>query len=313
MVAGDLPGVNVYGGGIGGYGYGVSRTTGRRDPAPATVVAFTKADPAVLQQIQEDLTVMAHILDQAMERSLGDLAPPSRMGVPLLYTSAQGAARPIYLEGFGALFIMRVSIPLFAPPSPPHAQPEQALDSEWESARREVLGPGGSGDTLGAPMLGGETPFDPQQVEALKLTVIKALRNAANIRNLTPEEYVSVAIFGQPTAPGTVVFSSSANSNLPRPARPDAPTPPGSSRSSSAGTSAKRSFGHAGAFAMKPTPTHAGWPRETVLTFRVKGADARAFASDKISFEDFSKKVTVNQYGGGGHDERASSPPAQLF
>ena len=45
----------------------------------------------------------------------------------------------------------------------------------------------------------------------------------------------------------------------------------------------------------------AGSHQGTVLTLRVKDSDVSAFASDKMNFEDFSKKVTVNQYAGTGY------------
>jgi hypothetical protein len=37
------------------------------------------------------------------------------------------------------------------------------------------------------------------------------------------------------------------------------------------------------------------------LTLRVRASDVSAFASDQMKAEEFSKKVTVNQYVGSGY------------
>jgi hypothetical protein len=290
------------GGGYGGYAYGGYRTTGKRDSVPPVVVNFTESDPLVLQQMEEDLSVMGHILDQALERGLGDEAPPSKLGVPLLYTSGRGSARSIYLQGFGALFMVKVNIPLLAPPASTPEKPAKPTDSEWESARREVLGLEGSGDTMGGGVTANEPPFDPEQVETLKHNLINALKNASNIRHLKPDDYVSVAVFGLPISQtGVVSLPPNANAYFRSESIPTTGVKAKSTGSSAPAKGSKRPPSTANAFITSSKAFDTGSQQGTVLTLRVKNSDVSAFATAKLTFEDFSKKVTLNQYAGTGY------------
>jgi hypothetical protein len=282
-----------------GFGFGGTRGTGeysapaagvvtfrvgKRDAVPPVVVEFTERDPAVLQQLDEDLSVMGHLIDQALEKGLGEEAPPSKMGVPLIYTGGSRSARAIYLEGFGALFMIKVNLPLLGPPEPPPQNTSKPANSEWESARQEVLGM----EERGLPIVGAseasDTPFDRDEVEALKRILIGAMKNAANIRHLQPDDYVSVAVFGQPVPPFTVDSGD------------DSPASKRRSGSSSKQTKPSR--------AVTANPYLYNSPagmKGTVLTLRVKVSDTRAFAEDKLSFAEFEKRVSTHGYAAGGH------------
>jgi hypothetical protein len=179
----------------GGYRSGSSR-----DSVPPVVVEFGNPDPTATQHLEEDLAIMSHIFSQSLERGLGEEAPQSKMGVPLVLTGGGRSVRAIYLGGFGALFMIKVNMPLMAAPAPAdEKQAQQAVDSDWESARREVLGLNERNEFWTATS-SSDAPFDPDQVEALKHTLISALKNANNIRGLHPEDCVSIAVFGQPMA-----------------------------------------------------------------------------------------------------------------
>jgi hypothetical protein len=252
--------------------------------------------------MEEDLSIMGHIVDQTLERGLGEETTPSKMGVPLIVTSGGRAARALYIQGFGALFMVKVNLPLLAPPAPAEQKTNAPVDSEWESARREVLGLESGSELIGSSVVSADVPFDAESVEALKHTLIGTLKNASNIRHLKPDDYVSIAVFGQPSA-ATVVSSPApvaafgatsssreegednftASTTKPSPARKDK----GSNRRTTATSS--------GAIATVAAQTG------SVLTLRVKNTDVRSFASGKLSLEDFSKKVSMNAYPGNGY------------
>jgi hypothetical protein len=251
-------------------------------------VEFSSTDAMQLQEMEEDLTVMGHLLDQAIERGLGEQAPQSKMGVQMLYTSSKGMARSVYLEGFGALFMLKVNIPLLAPPPVTHPTAPKNADSEWESARREVLGEGGNDGIASAGE--SDTAFDATQVETLKQVLLNALKNASNIRHLKPDDYVSVAVFGQPIAQvgtGPVAMFGVAKAGTRSGSATKAKGPEAGAQHSNHGATSNAAVINA--------------PRGTVLALRAKSADINAFAEGKSSADQFARQVTVNTYAGPGY------------
>ena len=308
-----------------GVGIGVAGSV-----APV-VIEFSNPNSAAIQKLEEDLAIMAHILGQALDRGLGQEPPPSRMGVPLLYTSSGRSIHSMYLEGFGALFTVKVNMPLLAPPSPGEPKPaENAADSEWESARREVLGQGERG-SMGPAAANPETPFDAEQVETLKRTLVEALKNAANIRDLKSDDVVSIAVFGQPITPMPGAPMAIIG-NIPAPpmagvshseeddeaiqtapvrkapgALPALPKP--SRRPSGRSMTTGRYGSVSGGYIAAPNAFLAGSASQngTVLTLRAKKSDIDAFAQGKMDLESFTRTVPVNVYAGNSYGTGASS------
>ncbi len=285
-----------------GYGSRTLRTGNSADAVPPVVVQFSAGETNASQQMEEDLSVMSHIFDQALEKGLGEEIPPSRMGVPLLYTSSGRSTRALYLDGFGALFMIKVNMPLLPPPpAPDEKQSQNAADSEWESARREVLGV--PRNAMPISVVVPDVQFDPDQFEALKRTLISALRNAANIRNLKPTDAVSVAVFGQPAPQAPVTGIATVETRVAHDQAADASN--GGTKSNSSTKSSKGSRRSANKIVVNTVGGDAlqaaSAARGTVLTIRASVADINALAQEKLPFEEFQKKVTTASYAGSGY------------
>jgi hypothetical protein len=240
---------------------------------------------------------MTHIIDRSLSEDVSDDTPPGKMGIQMLFTGSTRSVRALYLEDFGALFMVKVNFPLQGAPSQKEPAPEKAPDSEWERARREVLGVDES--NAWPDVFGGENiDFDPKRVDALKTVLIRALKNAANIRHLKSDEVVSISVFGsgprlqlqaQPTAAPSA----------------DAPRTKTSSRPQiAAAGSGYGAYGLSspGGGAMVVTQLTASSGKGTVLTLRVKKSDIDAFAKGDQDEAAFTKTVAFNTYTGAGHD-----------
>lgn len=296
-----------------------SPSANRKDAIAPLVIQFTNAGPAAVQELEEDLAIMAHLLSQNLERGLGEEKTPSKLGVPLTYTFSGRSVRPVYIEGAGAMFMIKVNMPLFAPPAEKQVKPvETPPPSEWESARQEVLGTSVT-MSFSASTASSDIPFDAEQVESLKRTLVATLKNATHIRGLKNDEDVSLAVFGQPVSQtvkvilpqgGNVAFAgpnsqvtvtgpdinvntraedSEALDEHSEPARPE--------RKPRGPQNLFLSFNHNLNLAAGPAAAQKG----TVLTMRVKKSVATAFAEGKLTLEEFTQKVSLNTYAGNGY------------
>jgi hypothetical protein len=98
----------------------------------------------------------------------------------------------IYIEGYGALFLMRANIPLTAPPQPmkPKEKPSEPIDKVWRNTESELYG---------SPNVQTEQPgkrYDTDMVEEFKTNIVKTLKHAANIKCLKSDELVIVTVNG---------------------------------------------------------------------------------------------------------------------
>lgn len=97
----------------------------------------------------------------------------------------------IYIQGYGALFFMRVDLPLTAPPPPPvkpKEKPSEPVDKVWHQIKRDLYGPRNvNTDQSGRGI---------DRVEWLKTNIVNNLRHAANIKCLKPDELVIVTANG---------------------------------------------------------------------------------------------------------------------
>lgn len=250
--------------------------------ARALVIPKETGDAKSFAEVEEDLGVMAHILDKAVVS--GDKTARA-MGIAVFgrVSSVGTAPQNLYLEGYGAIFLLNVNFPLQPPPNKElEAEPKEPVNNEWEEAKRELARPGGKGadnanpfaafeDRYGAEawtVKSASIDYDAGKVEDLKKDVVGALKNAANIRRLKADETITVVVSGAEAR----VMAKSVKSSGGRygNAKPDAMTV-------SKTTSGERSKASGGA----------------KLVFRVRKADAEAFQSGKLDLDAFSKKVTV--------------------
>src|SRR5687767_12205013 len=121
----------------GAYGYVSSRSSG--SSVPPVVIQFGSKSPDAIASMEEDLAVMTHIIDGALDR-MGDDVPDEKMGIKLYYASGGKSVRALYLENFGPLFMVKVNFPVHAPASTEAKTPERPDDSEWNRAHQTLFG-----------------------------------------------------------------------------------------------------------------------------------------------------------------------------
>ncbi len=274
----------------GGFGYHAGSA------GPATVIAFSSADPRNVDSLQEDLTVMSLVIQQKLEKGVGEGSPDYRMGIPLLLRSGQRGIESLYLDGFGAVFTLNVNFPLVPPPASKAKEIENATSSdEWDKARKELYGGRESRDAANLYGSAG-VPYDAEQVGALKRALIEALKNAANIRGLKPEEAVVVTVFGNESVSAARGWAGGTAGGV---------VPDQNGGTPFAVTAYRDADGVIGTedpnavyqrFARREWPASSG--RGTVMTVRVRKSDAEACSKGKLSFEQFQEKATVTSYLG---------------
>jgi len=233
------------------------------------MIRFSSPDAKASAMLEEDLFVMARVISRTLERAEGDKLS-YKMNVPMLLTGSGRSVRPMYIEGLGPLFMIKVSFPLMPPPKADEKNAQaEATDSEWTEAHREVFG----GVEVVPDESSSHGSYNEEQVELLKKELVGALKNAANIRGLKADEFVNIAVFGQA---GAARIKSVTLAN------PGASSPYGAKGyvyESSDGTGAAKG---------------------SVLTLRAKKSDINAFASGKFEADTFKAKVTTTTYAGSG-------------
>lgn len=236
------------------------------------VIQTSDPNPDALADAEEDLSIMAIILRKATGVSQAD---DKRMALGIevdssVFGSSSGA-RNIYVESYGALFLLGVRFPLIAPQDDVNDTKVKTNESsDWAEAHQELLNSERDGIEAQIERIwvaGGRQrteDYDDDKVEQLKSALLDSLKNATHIRALKPEDNITVVVQG-----GEVTRKGkSASSRKTGTVR----TPVGSrSRSDS-----RRS--------------------ETVMTMRVKKADVDNFAKGSLDAEGFRKKVSVQTY-----------------
>lgn len=254
---------------------------GAGEPDQPLIISTGALDQSAVSNLEEDLTIMARILEKAVNRGNGQDNQGDRraMGIHLwALGQANRGARDLYIEGHGAIFILNASIPLTGPAkkSAPEEKKEPT-DSAWESARDEIFGD--SADEPRKPRRERAGPaFDPGRLEALKKGLVESLKNAANIRGLKDNESVTIVV--QEPGSGTGRFAAGASSYR----------------------SPKDSPNNLDVFAASPDGRRTS---RTLLTLRAKKSDIDAVSKGKIDGDEFRKKVTVSSYQTGGDAGRS--------
>jgi hypothetical protein len=244
------------------------RTIARRGvsnaPDKALVVRSADTDSAAQANLEEDLTVMLRVFDKAIDGLRGTKSPREFMGINVYFSPNLMPNRSLYLDGYGALFMMKVDFPLLAPPAAKEDQKEKTpADSSWEQARRELYGsPGNSSFTRDADQ------YDPDKVAKLKNALLEAFKSAVNVRNLKPDDSITVCVFG---GAGQRVVEQTVSDAV------------------------KLEKGGATMVSIENAPG-----RGSILTMRAKKSDIDAYAKGKLTLDEFRKKTVQTVYQGGG-------------
>ena len=245
------------------------------------IIPKDSADTKNLDETEKDMSVMARILEKAANDK-GRKSEREAMGIGVVGLPGSGAPRNLYIDGFGALFFLNVNFPLL-PPATKEQAPESKseADSEWETTRKELYPPQGSGSDFyfnftpfesgsGVYALGSgpAEEYDEDKVTELKENLTAALKNASHIRRLKGDDTLTVIVTGlNPGSSTRVTARRSQNGS--------------SSSSSSISWSTSRSGSQ---------------PPAARLIIRAKRSDIESFQKDKLSADDFRKKVTMFTY-----------------
>lgn len=228
-----------------------------------------------LAAITEDMTVMSRIFDKKL--SQGRLITGGSWSVgtnPLSFGRDNSAIEAIYLEGYGALFLMKVNVLLSAPPEAKEDKKtkEEDTDPLWTETIQEMYAPlANTRRTRDRP----EEKYDAEKVEDLKETLIKTLKHAANIRNLKPDESVILTVIGKAGQSAGVTIKAINRRGEYLILDKDKRT-----------TSIVKA----------PSLSDIGFSSPAVLTIRAKKSDIDAFAKGRLSFDQFRQKILLLSY-----------------
>jgi len=193
--------------------------------APAVVVIPTaesiEQGPELIETATKDLNIMCRIFNKELglsrrtdtavddyfllSESLGRALGPYQVGQPGQFPpSGEKArqARGIYLEGYGAVFFVKVGFPLTPPPQmeEPDKQAEADIDPVWRRAEQELYEP--LKLKLRREAVSAAAKYNEGKVEDLKRKLIRTLKHSANIRSLKPDEQLIVTAQGPRLASG---------------------------------------------------------------------------------------------------------------
>jgi hypothetical protein len=256
------------------------------------VIPAAQSTAEELLTITEDMSVMLYIFDEKLGHShlfsaggygggWGGYGGYGRGGYFGLESSA---TKSIYLDGYGALFLMKVDF-LLSPPAETteEEKPEEGVDPVWQEAKQKIVEPE-KGERYytgrrGASRTRPEEKYDAEKVVELKRKLIRALKHAANIRNLKPDEQVILSVTGR-AEPGTVTTGVALIPNK-RTGQIIVSTKAGDREET-------RIYPSEEAYTASLGPSS-----PTVMTIRAKKADVDAFSKGELDFDKFRQKVQI--------------------
>ncbi|MBM3837505.1 MAG: hypothetical protein FJ398_06010 [Verrucomicrobia bacterium] len=283
--------------------FSVDYLTGGESRPRTLVIRTTETDQKTLTALEEDLNVMSRILAKSMKEKAGGDGALTAMGMKIrtLAVGGSSAAQNLYLEGYGALFFLHTRFPLLPPPEPPKEETrKETASSTWEEARRELYGPKdpAPGQRWFFSKDSTRESYDADKVARLKESLLEALKNAANIRHLKSQEFVTLVVVGTETTTTPRVRALRMSPAGAEPKELDVLLQ--ENAKAAGGGYGGGSFGFAAGGArpgaatiVRPLTGSAG---ETVMTIRAKKADADAFAKGDLKLDDFQKKVSITTY-----------------
>jgi len=156
--------------------------------------------------ITEDMNIMSRIFEKNLQQAQIKVNSMFMTGSDpfQMFAWSKPSTQGMYLQGYGALFLMKVDFPLSPGPQVEEEQEtqqkkEEDVDPVWADIQREIYEPDESKkESKKSP----KKEYDAEKVENLKTTLTKALKHAANIRSLKPDESVILTITGNPISSG---------------------------------------------------------------------------------------------------------------
>ena len=272
-----------------------------RSVEPILVIPTEDIKEEDLKTITEDMTIMSRLIDKKMQQAnitpIGH-SPFSTNGrvrtvspYGHLFSSQASAVEGIYLQGYGALFSLRVDFALLPPTEVKEQKSEEGADPTWEEEKRELYSKKDNLEYLNNPLvyvsgsdrsLAGE--YDAEKVEQLKSTIIKAFKHAANIRHLKPDDSVTVAVKG--CAPPVVLVEETVTEKT---------DPAGTSTSRTDGVVTKIVKSKKGQ-QVSTLVTKEASATSSVLILIAKKSDIDIFSKGQATPEQFRQKVKIYTY-----------------
>ncbi|MHC4434572.1 MAG: hypothetical protein ACYTBS_22265, partial [Planctomycetota bacterium] len=161
-------------------------------------------EPQDFVSIMEDATVMCRIFDKKLDQhdltgwnslfSISRRRNRTSLSSPLLRDDR--STRAIYIQGYGMLFLAKVGIRLSPPPSTARQEEvaeREDIDPLWAQTRQEIYAPEQANERRKNDP---RAQYDAEEIETLKETIVKALKHAANIRGIEPDESVILTLAG---------------------------------------------------------------------------------------------------------------------
>lgn len=248
--------------------------------ASVFVVPSAEIETKELLAINEDINVMSRIFTTNLQRahistSGGSLLVGDRnFLLNVLSGRSKSSIQSLYLQGYGALFMMKVDFPLS--PSRQATQQDEAEQKEdgdkiWQDTRRQLYEP----ERVARRKTDESTvKYDAEKVENLKTTFIKALKHAANIRNLKPEESVIVTITGGSESAGNITSTITTTGQV------------------MIHDKEKRTM----EIVNMPQSSELVLSAPVVLVIRAKKSDIDSFAKGDLDLEQFRQRVQMISY-----------------
>ena len=285
------------------------RTTGQFRRAAAAesggnvlVVPTKEVTPEQFTQTAEDMRVMLNILREKLSE------PRTIRGVLYDYGDFFGdtgrAVEALYLQGYAAIFMLKADFPLSLPTQQGQAemQKTEPADPVWQRARDRLYSPQNT-----SPYGPGGMPreADQKSLDQLKEDLVKALKHAANIRNIDPNEWVILTVTERSGASSSGGFGGGMYGMGMMGGMGYGGMMSGS------GGGGSFNYGSGGNFRMDSSvgassrmrgpasraPQAPAAPASTTaLTIQAKKGDIDAFSKGTLSLEQFQQKVKVFTY-----------------
>ena len=234
------------------------------------IIQSSDPDAKTYANLEEDLNVMYQILSKTRKRDDGS-GFQTRLEDITLRASGLNSVKSMYIENYGAIFMLGVRFPLVAPQGK-EEQPKQkdTTSEEWDNARKELYSSRNKFEVDFDDIfrkLGPEAEeYDSQKVEDLTVGILEALKNGTHIRNLKSDEFITVAVLGAPSgAVRSVVEKDDDDGKVKRKTRVEN----------------VRSGSGVG---------------ESTMTIRAKRSDIDDFAKSKLALDAFRKKAKILVY-----------------
>jgi hypothetical protein len=240
-------------------------------------------------KINEDINVMSRIFVEKLDQER--LAPSSMSwafagsrgmtyGFPTFFGRNGSTTGSMYLQGYGALFLMKVDFPLSAPPEVQEKQEEQTekedVDQVWQQTRQQMYEPRETSRRRHGRAEREEVKYDPEKVENLKKTFIQALKHATNIRILKPDESVVLSIAGSDISSNVVGIMTNRTDQI-------------MVVEKAGGKQISRVYEGG-------LPDDIKFSSPTVLIIRAKKSDIDSFAKGDLNYDGFRQSVKILSY-----------------